>query len=65
VVKRAAARPAKFKQRVRQITQRNINIFLGGAITPDKAIVQLPGGAMRMKANPSARSRPGWGLRTS
>jgi CRP-like cAMP-binding protein len=27
-----------------------INIFLGGAITPDKAIVQLPGGAMRMKA---------------
>jgi CRP-like cAMP-binding protein len=27
-----------------------INIFLGGAVTPDKAIVQLPGGAMRMKA---------------
>ena len=27
-----------------------INIFLGGVITPDKAIVQLPGGAMRMKA---------------
>ncbi len=27
-----------------------INIFLGGAITPDKAIVQLPGGAMRMKS---------------
>jgi len=28
-----------------------INIFLGGAVTPDKAIVQLAGGAMRMKAN--------------
>jgi len=27
-----------------------INIFLGGVITPDKAIVQLPGGAMRMKS---------------
>lgn len=27
-----------------------INIFLGGAITPDKAIVQLPGGAMRMSS---------------
>jgi CRP-like cAMP-binding protein len=27
-----------------------INIFLGGLVTPDKAIVQLPGGAMRMKA---------------
>ena len=27
-----------------------INIFLGGAVTPDKAIVQLPGGAMRMKS---------------
>ena len=27
-----------------------INIFLGGLLTPDKAIVQLPGGAMRMKA---------------
>jgi len=27
-----------------------INIFLGGVVTPDKAIVQLPGGAMRMKA---------------
>jgi len=27
-----------------------VNIFLGGVITPDKAIVQLPGGAMRMKA---------------
>lgn len=27
-----------------------INIFLGGVATPDKAIVQLPGGAMRMKA---------------
>jgi hypothetical protein len=25
-----------------------INIFLGGIVTPDKAIVQLPGGAMRM-----------------
>lgn len=27
-----------------------INIFLGGVVTPDRAIVQLPGGAMRMKA---------------
>jgi CRP-like cAMP-binding protein len=27
-----------------------INIFLGGVITPDKAIVQLPGSAMRMKS---------------
>jgi CRP-like cAMP-binding protein len=27
-----------------------INIFLGGMATPDKAIVQLPGGAMRMKS---------------
>jgi len=27
-----------------------INIFLGGVVTPDKAIVQLQGGAMRMKA---------------
>ncbi len=27
-----------------------INVFLGGVVTPDKAIVQLPGGAMRMKA---------------
>jgi CRP-like cAMP-binding protein len=27
-----------------------INIFLGGAVTPDRAIVQLPGGAMRMNA---------------
>jgi CRP-like cAMP-binding protein len=27
-----------------------VNIFLGGAVTPDKAIVQLPGGAMRMKS---------------
>lgn len=27
-----------------------INIFLGGIVTPDKAIVQLAGGAMRMKA---------------
>lgn len=27
-----------------------INIFLGGVVTPDKAIVQLPGGAMRMKS---------------
>ena len=27
-----------------------INVFLGGVITPDKAIVQLPGGAMRMKS---------------
>jgi CRP-like cAMP-binding protein len=27
-----------------------ITIFLGGMATPDKAIVQLPGGAMRMKS---------------
>ncbi len=27
-----------------------INIFLGGIVTPDRAIVQLPGGAMRMKS---------------
>ncbi len=27
-----------------------INIFLGGVATPDRAIVQLPGGAFRMKA---------------
>jgi CRP-like cAMP-binding protein len=27
-----------------------INIFLGGVITPDRAIVQLAGGAMRMKS---------------
>ena len=27
-----------------------INIFLGGLVTPDKAIVQLPGQAIRMKA---------------
>lgn len=27
-----------------------INIFLGGAVTPDRAIVQLPGGAMKMKS---------------
>jgi CRP-like cAMP-binding protein len=27
-----------------------INIFLGGVGTPDKAIVQLPGGAIKMKA---------------
>lgn len=27
-----------------------INVFLGGAITPDKAIVQLPGGAFRMES---------------
>ena len=27
-----------------------ITIFLGGIATPDKAIVQLPGGAMRMKS---------------
>jgi len=25
-----------------------INIFLGGVVTPDRAIVQIPGGAMRM-----------------
>ena len=28
-----------------------INIFLGCLITPDRAIVQIPGGAMRMKTN--------------
>ena len=28
-----------------------VNIFLGGAITPDKAVVQMPGSAYRMKAN--------------
>lgn len=27
-----------------------INIFLGGVTTPDKALVQLPGGAMRMSS---------------
>ena len=27
-----------------------INIFLGGVATPDKAIVQLPGGAMKMRS---------------
>jgi CRP-like cAMP-binding protein len=27
-----------------------VNIFLGGVVTPDRAIVQLPGGAMRMKS---------------
>ena len=27
-----------------------INIFMGGVVTPDKAIVQIAGGAMRMKA---------------
>ena len=27
-----------------------INIFLGGVVTPDKAIVQLSGGAFRMKS---------------
>lgn len=27
-----------------------INIFLGGVVTPDRAIVQLPGGAMKMKS---------------
>jgi CRP-like cAMP-binding protein len=27
-----------------------VNIFLGGVVTPDKAIVQLPGGAMKMKS---------------
>jgi CRP-like cAMP-binding protein len=27
-----------------------INVFLGGVFTPDKAIVQIPGGAMRMKS---------------
>src|SRR5688572_21804179 len=28
-----------------------INIFLGCLITPDKAMVQIPGGAMRMKTS--------------
>jgi CRP-like cAMP-binding protein len=28
-----------------------INIFLGGLVTPDKAVVQIRGGAMRMKTN--------------
>lgn len=28
-----------------------INIFLGSQITPDKAMVQIPGGAMRMKTS--------------
>ncbi len=28
-----------------------VNIFLGGVVTPDKAIVILGGGAMRMRAN--------------
>jgi CRP-like cAMP-binding protein len=27
-----------------------INIFLGGVTTPDKAVVQVPGGALRMKS---------------
>ena len=27
-----------------------INIFLGGATTPDKAVVQIPGGALRMRS---------------
>jgi CRP-like cAMP-binding protein len=27
-----------------------INVFLGGVVTPDRAIVQLPGGAMRIKS---------------
>jgi CRP-like cAMP-binding protein len=27
-----------------------VNIFLGGVVTPDRAIVQLPGGAMRMRS---------------
>ena len=27
-----------------------INIFLGGVVTPDKAIVQLPGGAFKMRS---------------
>lgn len=27
-----------------------VNIFLGGVTTPDKAVVQLPGGAMRMSS---------------
>lgn len=27
-----------------------INIFLGGVVTPDRAIVQIPGGAFRMKS---------------
>lgn len=28
-----------------------VNVFLGGLITPDKAVVQLSGGAMRMSAD--------------
>lgn len=28
-----------------------INVFLGGVVTPDKAVVQLSGGAMRMSAD--------------
>ena len=28
-----------------------VNVFLGGVITPDKAVVQLSGGAMRMSAD--------------
>jgi len=36
-----------------------INIFLGGVITPDKAIVQLPGNAMRNEGESIPRERPG------
>jgi hypothetical protein len=32
-----------------------INIFLDGVVTPDKDIVQLPGGAMRMKSKDSRK----------
>ena len=37
-----------------------INIFLGGIVTPNKAIVQLPGGAMRMKSK-DLRKETGFG----
>ena len=41
-----------------------INIFLGGVVTPDKAIVLLTGGAMRMKAK-DLRKEPRFGARCS
>ncbi len=37
-----------------------INIFLGGVVTPDKAIVQLAGGAMRMKAKDLRKGTAIW-----
>ena len=37
-----------------------INIFLGGVVTPDKAIVQLAGGAMRMKAKDLRKELQFW-----